>query len=292
MCGPHEDNYEHLSRRFSLTTNGHHRFKILICLVLLLLLLIIGLIIGFNAAGPASTSLVITSDAVAQIGESVMLRCTFPPDGGQSSNILWEKVGDPGVVYRYENGKVYQNPQLKNRTSLFLDGLSVGNASLTIRNVEMKDAGVYKCTVSNSMRTAEGNLSLTVLVFSDLVISKISQTTLRCSASWYPRPSVTWRNATSGAELTRFSNTSYVPGLSGIITVISDYTKAEVDEHYICVIKNNLVRAVGNAVITASGLETSVYLDVMMASAAEILSPSLLLSCLLLLLCHLGSVIW
>lgn len=295
MFLPHEDNYEQLSRRFSLTTNGLHRFKILICLVILLLLLIIGLIIGFHVAGPASTGLVITSDAVGQFGESVLLRCTFPPDGAQSSNILWEKVGDPGAVYRYENGKVSfadQNPNFKGRTSLLLKQLSAGNASLTIRNVEMKDAGVYKCTVSNSMRTAEGNLSLTILVFSDLVISKISPTTLRCySPSWYPRPSVTWWNATSGAELTRFSNTSYVSGLSGIITVISDYTKAEVDKHYTCEIKNNLVRAVGEAVITASGLETLVYLDVTF-SAAGILSPSLLLSCLLLLPCHLGSVIW
>ncbi|KAG9463658.1 hypothetical protein GDO78_021345, partial [Eleutherodactylus coqui] len=124
--------------------------------------------------------------------------------------------------------------------------------------------------------------------FSPLTVTNTSQTTLRCqSPSWYPEPTVNWLNAISGSVLTSFS-TRYVPGLSSMVEVISDFSGAEEEKQYRCVIQNNLARAEGDAILTVTGLKTQTRLTVF--SSGQITSPSRLLWCLLILIFHLGAV--
>ncbi|XP_075707141.1 V-set domain-containing T-cell activation inhibitor 1-like [Rhinoderma darwinii] len=261
--------------------------------IIILLVGALALIIGLSVAGNSTTNDVTTVNAVGRIGEDVILSCTFTPDVKLSSNVLWEKVGDTGVVYRYENGKVSltdQNANFKGRTSLFLNQLSAGNASLYMNNVQMKDAGSYKCTVTNSKGKGENKLSLNVGALTALTVTNISQTTLRCSSpSWYPKPTVSWLDVVSGSELTNSTTTTtYVPGISSMVEVISDFKEAKQNVQYRCVIKNILARAEGDAVLTATGLKTQFRLEVL--SSAQMMSPSRLLLCLLTLIFHLGLV--
>ncbi|XP_069801047.1 butyrophilin-like protein 2 [Dendropsophus ebraccatus] len=192
------------------------------------------------------------ADASGQVGDSVTLQCTFTLKLSQSISVVWEKVGDTGDVYRYENGEVslnQQNPNFRGRTSLFPSQLPAGNASLRISEVQANDAGVYRCTITNSLRKVEGELRLNVRAYST-VISEDLGTTLRClSPSWYPRPTVQWLDGTSGRDLTYLSSTRYIVNLSKF-QVISDFTGAKKNMTYICIIKN--IMAEQSAVYPAS----------------------------------------
>ncbi|XP_075054655.1 V-set domain-containing T-cell activation inhibitor 1-like [Mixophyes fleayi] len=265
-------------------------FRIMI-VIIIFLIGAIALIIGLSVAGNSTTNDVTTVNAVNQIWDNVTLNCTFIPDVNQSSNILWEKDGQTGFVYKYENGKISltgQNAVYNTRTSLFLNQLSAGNASLQITNVQLMDAGVYKCTVTNSKGSGQNKLSLDVGAFADVRVTNTSETTIHChSPTWYPKPTVTWLNVTTGSDLTNLSTTTYS---SITYEINSDFTGAVEDMGYRCVIQNNLARAEGDALFTASGFQTESRLQVL--SSADVLSPSLLLLCLLILIVHPGAALW
>ncbi|XP_018430570.1 PREDICTED: V-set domain-containing T-cell activation inhibitor 1-like [Nanorana parkeri] len=247
--------------------------------IIILLVAVIALIIGLSAAGNSTTNDVTTSNTVAQISGNVILGCMFTPDPKKSSDVLWEKDGVTGSVYKYENGKVSltnQNSAFKGRTSLFLTELVNGNASLKLSNVPLNDAGTYKCTITNSKGTGSNKLSLNVGAFTPITVTNTTPTTLRCeSPSWYPKPTVTWLNSTSQEDLTNSSITKYVSGLSVMVEVISDFTGAVEDMQYACIIKNNLAQAQAQAKFTVTGLKTDTRLDII--SSAAILSPSVVL---------------
>ncbi|XP_072255878.1 V-set domain-containing T-cell activation inhibitor 1-like [Pyxicephalus adspersus] len=262
-------------------------FRIMIAIIIILVAAI-ALIIGLSIAGNSTTNDVTTSNAVGLIDGNVILGCTFTPDPQKSSNVLWEKEGVSGSVYKYENGKVSlgdQNSAFRGRTSLFLTDLVNGNASLKISNVQLTDAGTYKCTISNSKGTGSNKLSLNVGAFSPITVTNTTPSTLRCSSpSWYPKPTVTWLNATSKDDLTNSSITTFVPGLNVMFEVISDFSGAMENAQYSCVIKNDLAQAQGNAKFTVTGLKTDVRLDII--SSGVIVSPSVFLLCLLAILLH------
>ncbi|XP_044140220.1 V-set domain-containing T-cell activation inhibitor 1-like [Bufo gargarizans] len=272
-----------------MATIGQVIFRIMIAIIILLVAAL-GLIIGLSVAGNSTTNDVTTVNTVGQMGKDAILPCTFTPDAKKTSNVLWEKVGDTGNVYKYENGKISltdQNSNFKTRTSLFITQLSAGNASLALTNVKLNDAGVYKCTITNSNGQGQNTLSLSVGAFSDVTVTNISQTTLRCdSTKWYPIPTVSWLNVSSGQNLN--SVTNFVPSIGSMVRVISDFRNAEKNIPFRCVISNNVARAQGDAILTDYGLETESRLEVL--SSARISSPSLLLLGFLILTFHLGDV--
>ncbi|CAH2218673.1 V-set domain-containing T-cell activation inhibitor 1 [Pelobates cultripes] len=146
-----------------MATIGQVIFRIMIAIIIILVAAI-ALIIGIGVSGQDSSS-VVANDAVGEIGEDVILGCTFPAAVKDSPNILWEKVGVNGYVYKYENDAAVlsgQNAGFKGRTSLFLNQLTSGNASLRLSNLELSDAGDYKCTVTNSNGNGVGKLTLKV----------------------------------------------------------------------------------------------------------------------------------
>ncbi|XP_063804800.1 V-set domain-containing T-cell activation inhibitor 1-like isoform X2 [Pseudophryne corroboree] len=263
--------------------------------IIILLVGVIALIIGLSVSGNSTTNDVTTVNAVGQIGKDVILSCTFTPDVKQSSNVLWERVGLPGNVYNYQNGKISltnQSPLYKGRASLFLNQLAAGNASLQLSNVQLTDTGVYRCTITNSNGSGQNILSLNVGAFSAITMTNISETTLRCaSLIWLPKPTVTWQNITSGSDLTNLSTTTYEPNLGNSFQIISDYPGIQENVQYRCVINNALAKAEGNALLSASGLQTSTSLQIL--SSADVLSsPSILLLCLLSLIIHPGAALW
>ncbi|XP_040195162.1 V-set domain-containing T-cell activation inhibitor 1 [Rana temporaria] len=267
-------------------------FRIMIGIIILLLGAI-ALIIGLSVAGNSSTNAVMTSNTVGQINNNVILGCTFTPDTKQSTDVLWEKVGLTGTVYKYVKGKISltdQNSAFKGRTSLFPTELTKGNGSLLLSNLQLSDIGTYKCTITNSLGEGSNTLYLNVGAFTPITVTNTTPSTLRCdSPSWYPQPSVTWWNSTSAdlasqANLTNSSTTTIVPGLSVMMEVISDFSGAVGDTQYTCIIQNGLAKAQGIAKFTVTGLKTESRLDVI--GSAAILSPSVFLLCLLAVLAH------
>ncbi|XP_071988385.1 V-set domain-containing T-cell activation inhibitor 1-like isoform X1 [Engystomops pustulosus] len=272
-----------------MATIGKVIFRIMI-VIIVLLVAAIALIIGLSVAGNSAVNDVATSNAVGQIGEDVVLGCTFTPDVKQYNNIVWRKADAPGIVYKYENGKVSlseQSAEFKGRTALFLNQVSAGNASLKISNVQISDRGVYRCSITNAKGTGENKLSLSVGAYSAVTITNVSQTSLRCdSPRWLPKPSVTWMEVESKTNLS--STPTYVPDLSDTFQVISELQGAKLNTQYRCLIQNELAQAEGDAMLTVTGLKTQTRLQIL--ASAQMTSPSLLLLCLLVLILHLEAV--
>ncbi|XP_070783944.1 V-set domain containing T-cell activation inhibitor 1-like [Enoplosus armatus] len=89
------------------------------------------------------------------VTESCVLPCSF--QNGTNAVIHWILVaaGDPHVHSYYDNKDQlgHQDSRFRNRTSLFRDQISGGNASLQLTGVQIQDQGRYKCYT----RTISGN---------------------------------------------------------------------------------------------------------------------------------------
>ncbi|XP_075054696.1 V-set domain-containing T-cell activation inhibitor 1-like [Mixophyes fleayi] len=216
--------------------------------IVIIIALALALGLGFSVVGHKTH--MTTVNALGLIGNNVTLSCTFTHDEKESSNILWRKEGETGIVYKYKNGNISltdQNELFKHRTSLFLEELAAGNASLQITNVQITDAGVYYCIITNSKGREQHNATLKVGAFTEVTVTNTSETTIHCdSLTWYPEPTVTWLNVTAGSVFTNpnttYSNSTYETN--------TNFSGAMNDMKYRCVIQNYLAHAEGDALFT------------------------------------------
>ncbi|XP_040192574.1 HERV-H LTR-associating protein 2 [Rana temporaria] len=100
-----------------------------------------------------------TIDVVGELNGVVILPCSFTP--GKDEVIHWT-INENQNVHRYYYGKDVLKDQVKSyagRTSLFLDQIKNGNASLQLKKLQKSDEKKYSCYVS----TMENKLSKVIL---------------------------------------------------------------------------------------------------------------------------------
>lgn len=86
-------------------------------------------------------------------GEALILPCTFPVDSWDLSStvITWQRELDVVHSFYYSRDQLdRQNPHYVKRTSLFIQEMATGNASLKLDRVTLQDAGVYTCSISTN----------------------------------------------------------------------------------------------------------------------------------------------
>ncbi|XP_047204804.1 polymeric immunoglobulin receptor-like [Girardinichthys multiradiatus] len=94
--------------------------------------------------------------------EDVILPCSFNTSFTDKS-FDWKKDGKD--VFFFENGKfkhLSQDEQFKGRVSHFLDELKCGNASITIKQVNLSDSGTYTCLYIDGKEEGPRQINLTV----------------------------------------------------------------------------------------------------------------------------------
>ncbi|XP_077052975.1 butyrophilin-like protein 10 [Siphateles boraxobius] len=146
---------------------------------------------------------------VVDRGATAFLSCEFEPDFNLSLLVInWQRQEDSQVVHSFYYLKDQldrQSPDYIGRTNLNHNELAKGNASLSIANFGLKDAGKYLCTVSNSKGTGKGELQLVYAVFySEPRLSihlKSSDVTVQYEMEGYPRPEILWLGS-GGQNLT------------------------------------------------------------------------------------------
>ncbi|KTG39302.1 hypothetical protein cypCar_00015144, partial [Cyprinus carpio] len=123
--------------------------------MIFLIVVISGLIIFILAIAFSGTVESRSPSTVGNLAEDVVLDCRFFSNSGKEQfsdvSVTWLKDSVSGVVYEYKNKAAQlqgQNARFKNRAQLFSDAMSVGNASLLLRNVKLEDEGVYRCSVN------------------------------------------------------------------------------------------------------------------------------------------------
>ncbi|XDV49873.1 hypothetical protein PO909_019045, partial [Leuciscus waleckii] len=135
-------------------------------------------------------------------GATAFLSCEFEPVNTLQLVVTWQRE-DPGEAIRVVHSFYYQMDQLelqdsdyKGRTKLNHSELAKGNASLSIANFGLKDAGKYVCTVSNSKGTGKGELQLVYPAFySEPRLSihlNSSIVMVQYEMEGYPRPEILW----------------------------------------------------------------------------------------------------
>lgn len=143
-------------------------------------------------------------ELVCVLTQRCVLPCTFTPGGEEVVHWVQLKEGIIQVhsYYRDQDQLSGQNQRFRNRTSLFRDKISGGNASLQLTGLQLQDQGRYKCftsTISGGNEESFINLNAEASVQVSL-----TEATITCAASnTKPPTGLVWRFNHSQIILTR-----------------------------------------------------------------------------------------
>ncbi|KAF1469529.1 V-set domain-containing T-cell activation inhibitor 1, partial [Megadyptes antipodes antipodes] len=227
--------------------------------VIIILAAVIALIIGFGVSGKHSIS-VTALTSPGNIGQRGILGCTFEPDIWMGSIVIrWAKAGVAGLVHEFKGGKDHlqeQDASFQGRTAVFADQVIGGNASLELRDVQLSDAGTYRCSVTTARGSGAAVLRYRTGAFSTPKVhveNSSSGGMLQCEAPrWFPRPTVRWTAYSDAGEyLPHVANTSYELNAENItLKVVSFLHNITANATYTCMIENNIAKATGNIKVT------------------------------------------
>ncbi|XP_076827507.1 polymeric immunoglobulin receptor-like [Brachyhypopomus gauderio] len=106
----------------------------------------------------------------ASLGGDATMPCYLSPETSTISlEIRWFKGTD--CVYLYLNGQVTEGRGYEGRVSLITHELQRGNVSLTLRDVQESDEGVYRCEVTTGDETVETSVDLICRSYSPIPIN-------------------------------------------------------------------------------------------------------------------------
>ncbi|NXU48280.1 VTCN1 inhibitor, partial [Turnix velox] len=264
--------------------------------VIIILAVVIALIIGFGVSGKRSISVTALTSA-GNIGQRGVLGCTFEPDIRMGSIVIqWAKAGVAGLVHEFKGGKDYlqeQDASFQGRTAVFADQVIGGNASLELRDVQLSDAGTYRCSVTTARGSGEAVLQYRTGAFSTPrvhVENSSSGDTLQCEAPrWFPRPAVRWATCNdAGEDLYHVANTSYELNAENItLKVVSFLHNITANITYTCMIENDIAKATGDIKVTDSSITRWTNLQLVNLNAESVSSSLPACHWVLLLLLYL-----
>ncbi|KAM4533463.1 CD276 antigen-like isoform 1-T2 [Odontesthes bonariensis] len=172
--------------------------------------------------------------------ERCILPCSFTD--GAADFIKWIHLSPEvsELAHRYYNKEKHedQGQNYTNRTSLFMNQISNGNASLQLTGVKIQDQGRYHCYT----KTITGIQKSSILLKVDAPVSKISfdrvGNRITCSSNWiYPEPELTW--STSPPSNMSLQNTASVQQTEQqLYNISSSLILSDSDTHliYSCIV--------------------------------------------------------
>ncbi|XP_038588145.1 butyrophilin subfamily 3 member A2-like isoform X1 [Micropterus salmoides] len=136
---------------------------------------------------------------LAFVNGDVILPCSFRFNPSNDfPTVEWSKKGlQPDVIFLYRDGcETYEmkNPAFEYRTSLIMKELKNGNISLRISNVQLSDAGTYRCMrLWQNAPWETTTVELTVVSEQKPSVSSAEHTgvTIRCDC-WLPESEITF----------------------------------------------------------------------------------------------------
>ncbi|KAG8001030.1 Testis-specific serine/threonine-protein kinase 1 [Nibea albiflora] len=175
---------------------------------------------------------------VAIVDEDITLPCRLEPPRNASGMVLeWVRPDlSPGFVYERHNSEEYvarQQPSYRGRTSVSVDKLELGDASMKLSKVTRSDEGTYRCLFPQLGQRAL--IRLVVGIVSSPVISPVNisnSRVLQCEANgWYPEPELFWLDGEG--NLLSAGPTETVRGPDDLYTVSRRLT-VEKSDSFIC----------------------------------------------------------
>uniref|UniRef100_A0A668T4R5 Ig-like domain-containing protein n=1 Tax=Oreochromis aureus TaxID=47969 RepID=A0A668T4R5_OREAU len=206
-------------------------------------------------------------DGDTEVSCVFMERCVLPCSFKIGSEILihWFKTPRDLRVHSFFYSRdqlEHQDQYYRNRTSLFKDQISSGNASVQLTGVKVQDEGRYKCRTS----TIKGNQESFVNLKVDAPVNKVKidqvENRISCrSEGIYPEPQLSW--STSPPSNITFTNTTTVERTEQLLYNISSslmLSAGVYDLLFICTISThrNRRRAILQRLSDISGPSTGV----------------------------------
>ncbi|XP_054663717.1 butyrophilin subfamily 3 member A2-like [Grus americana] len=182
------------------------------------------------------------------MGQDVVLPCHLSPSmDARSLDIRWIRHHISETVHHYRNGEDLYSEQLREydgRTELVRDGLSRGRLDLRISGLRPSDDGQYVCTVTDGASYGEATVDLEVAATGScpqLSLEAYEDGGIRvvcCSAGWYPRPEVLWKDPDGqclpSASQRHFSDERGLFDIEGVIVVSNGN-----NGNWSCVVRNS-----------------------------------------------------
>ncbi|XP_072441326.1 V-set domain-containing T-cell activation inhibitor 1-like [Chiloscyllium punctatum] len=180
----------------------------------------------------------------SEIGKTVILKCSFESRSNSNPVVIWEKVGEKQTIHEYRDNRDDFSEQHKNytkRTAIAGNAVNRGDASLTLKDVNVWDEGTYKCYVSTNHGFDDEIIELSVWAkgTGDIHISwqtdGDNNDVLTCKYSGlYPVPKISWKD-THGNDLNSINKTNPSRDENGLYHV-EHYLKRERDDknQYVC----------------------------------------------------------
>ncbi|KAM6908142.1 programmed cell death 1 ligand 1-like [Lycodopsis pacificus] len=132
---------------------------------------------------------------------SCILPCSFQP--GEELVIHWIQVTTGYTVHSYYHNQDQfgrQDPRFKDRTSLFKDQISIGNASLRLTGVKVQDRGPYKCYTGTKTGTREPIIKLNMHApVREVDIQQVENRITCSSEGIFPEPELTWSTSSQSS---------------------------------------------------------------------------------------------
>uniref|UniRef100_A0A3B3WE28 Ig-like domain-containing protein n=1 Tax=Poecilia mexicana TaxID=48701 RepID=A0A3B3WE28_9TELE len=135
------------------------------------------------------------TEVTCVFSQSCILPCSFQFTSDSLIHWIYPITQNSSIHSYYHNKDQlgHQNQSFQNRTSLFLDQLSRGNASLLLKEVKIQDEGRYKCYTSNSRGQQDSFIRLKIEApVSDIRIHQDGNRITCSSEGIYPQPELTW----------------------------------------------------------------------------------------------------
>ncbi|XP_072307361.1 butyrophilin subfamily 1 member A1-like isoform X2 [Eucyclogobius newberryi] len=158
--------------------------------------------------------------------ENCVLPCSF--NRGENPMILWFKeAAEDIIVHIYYQGQSqfeFQHQNYRNRTSLFEEELSTGNASLLLSEVRGQDEGRYRCfsrPIDGEEEESYVNVKVSAPVL-EVSLQQEAEQLLCRSEGLLHKPSVSWRNRTEALHKNQSqTHTSESGGVWSVLSSVS-----------------------------------------------------------------------
>ncbi|XP_078285942.1 CD276 antigen-like [Rhinoraja longicauda] len=205
---------------------------------------------------------------IARYGKDITLNCSFTAEGNFSLgdlSVIWQLTETKTMVHSYSWQWDMQSDQAEsfvNRTTLFPDQLSKGNASLLLRKAKIEDEGSFTCFVRikdyNSapimLQLAASYSKPNLRLEPNKNLKPGDEVSIAChSSGGYPQATVRWFDG-KGGNITDNVSTSQVANERGLFEVHSVVrVTLEPNSSYSCNVRNDLLGEETHAAATITG---------------------------------------
>ncbi|XP_052007099.1 CD276 antigen-like isoform X1 [Xyrauchen texanus] len=189
-----------------------------------------------------------SGSVIGSYSEVLILPCTFPVDSSWdliSTVITWQRGLDVIHSFYYNQDQLdRQNRHYVNRTSLFIQEIAQGNASLKLDKANLQDTGVYTCSVSTNTGSQKKSFGVNIAAFYSEPRLQFSLLTdgvklLVTSEQGYPTPTLKWQIENS-VDITNQTHTDLIQDTqTGLYTVSSWINLTEITNSSLTFILHN-----------------------------------------------------